>query len=101
MADLAIKAGIVPLDHANEILFVSLDITTTSVVPTTFSEYKAFPRAFDSAPRVYGVASNRAGAICSAEVGTAGITLSVTGITSFALADGTTTVSALIQGPLA
>jgi len=101
MTDTAVKVGIVPLDHANEFLYVSLDITTTSVVPTTFSKYNAFPRTFASAPKVYGVSSSRAGALCSAEVGTAGITLSITGITSFALADGTTTVRCLVHGPLA
>lgn len=80
---------------------LTISITTTSIVNTTFSTYAAFARAYSAAPNVLGVNSDKPGAPVNATVTTAGITLYIRGTSPTTLTDGTAVVTASIEGKLA
>jgi hypothetical protein len=82
-------------------LYVSLDLTAVSTANTVVSGFTAFNRAFSAAPVVEGVTAPRASSIANAIATTTGISIYVRGLSDAALADGTLTVTATLEGRLA
>lgn len=80
---------------------IKIDVTTTTVVNTSFSDSITFGRAYSAIPTVLGSNAPRPGAIVNVVPSTTGLSVHVRGLSDAPLADGTLVVTATIEGRLA
>lgn len=81
-------------------VFVSLDITSTSLSNVSVSGYTAFERQFDGIPKVLGVNCDAFGVTSVAVATSLGVSLYGTGYKDGLKPDGTLVVTATLEGKL-
>lgn len=82
-------------------IHVALTVTTTSVINTTFSQTGTFQRAFEVAPLVMGLNTDRPGVQANARVTATGIQVYIRSNSPSIIADGSVVVTATLEGRVA